>query len=172
MAHDEREVQWWLAQDPAHPRRRRVEEWARFDGIRSRLLRHLVRDPRMWLRQGGNVLAGLMRYALVTGLFLALAPPVLVFWEGVLWPVAEPPPPLPLPAPEGEPPVGGRPALWVLGVLCLLCLVMLDILCGYRLSRWRNVFVATAERLAWAVVDAEPPALRRPGAEPDTMRTP
>jgi hypothetical protein len=131
----------------------------------------------MWVWQGGNVLVGLVRYALFLGVFLVLAPPVLVFWESVLWPAAAPLPRLPLPAPESEPPGGGVPALWSLGVLCLLWLGMLDILCGHRLSHWRNVFVAKAERIAWAVVDAEFPAAgpapRRPGAaEQDTQSAP
>ena len=150
-------VQRWLAHDPAHPRRRRVEEWARFDVIRGLLLQQLRRDVRMWLLQGGNLLRGVARYALVTGLVLVLAPPVLVFWESFLWPVADPSPRLPLPAPESGPPGGGVPALGSLGVICLLWLVLLDILYGHRLSRWRNVFVDQAERIAWAVVDAEAP---------------
>jgi hypothetical protein len=159
-------VQQWLARDPALPRRRSVEEWARFDGIRELLLQQLRRDVRMWLLQGGNVLRGLMRYALVTGLFLALVPPVLVFWEPFLWPVADTPPRLPLPAPEGA------PALWHGVVIGLLGLVLLDILLGCRLSRFRNVFVEKAERVAWAVVTAEPSAgagtaPRRPGVNKD-----
>ena len=150
-------VAQWLARDPARPRRRSPAEWERFGVIRRRLLRHVLRDPRMWVWQGGNVLVGLVRYALFLGVFLVLAPPVLVFWESVLWPAAAPLPRLPLPAPESRPPVEGVPAFLSLGVICLLWLVMLDILCGHCLSRWRNVFVAKAERIAWAVVDAEPP---------------
>lgn len=167
-------VQRWLARDPERPRPRSPAECARFWRIRRLLLRHLVRDTRMWGWQGANVLYGLLRYALFLGVFLVLAPPVLVFWEPFLWPVADSPPRLPLPAPEGGPPVGGVPALGSLGVICLLWLAMLDILCGHRLSRWRNVFVAKAERVAWAVVDAECSAGGGPGprrlgaAEQDT----
>ena len=140
-------VQQWLARDPARPYPRSVEEWARFDVLRARLLRHLVRDLRMWLLQGGNVLGGLARYATYLGLFLVLAPPVLVFWAGVLWPAADPPPRLSLPVLEGA------PTRWTVVVVCLTGLVLLDILLGWRLSRFRNVFVERAERIAWAVVD-------------------
>jgi hypothetical protein len=158
MAHDDREVQQWLARDPACPRWRSPAAWARFGVIRRRLLRHLLRDPWMWGWQGWNVLVGLARYALFLGVFLVLAPPILAFWGSVLWPAAAPLPRLPLPAPESGPPVGGVPVLGSLGVLGLLWLVMLDILCGYRLSRWSNVFMARATRIAWVIVDAEPPA--------------
>lgn len=155
MVHDDNEVQQWLARDPAHPHRRSPAEWARFRVMRRRLLRPLRRDPRLWLLQGGNILGGLARYALFLGGFLVLAPPVLVFWAGVCWPVGDPPPRLSLPVPEGGPPVEGIPGLWSLGGICLAWLVMLDILLGWRLSRFRNVFVARAERIAWAVVDEE-----------------
>ena len=117
------EVQQWLARDPVGPDQGRAAAWARFVLIRSRLLRHLRRDPRMWRLQGRNILRGLARL----GLFLGLAPPVLAFWEPVVW-----------------------PAVVVVGLLGLL---LVDRLLGHRLSRLRNVFVERAERIAWAVVD-------------------
>jgi hypothetical protein len=42
------EVPWWLAREPAHPCQQSAAVWARFGVIRSRLLRHLWRDPCMW----------------------------------------------------------------------------------------------------------------------------
>jgi hypothetical protein len=104
--------------------------------IRRHLLRHLVRDPGMWVLQGKNGLRGLARL----GLGLALAPPVLAFWEPVGWPA-------------------------VVGV-GFLGLVLLDLLLGQRLSGCRNVFVDKAERLAWVAVAAEPPAAAGPAAPP------
>jgi hypothetical protein len=134
------EVQWWLARDPAHPCRQSAAAWARFGVIRSRLLRHLRRDPCMWQLQGRNILRGLARLGM---LGLAPAPPVLAFWEPGRWPV-------------------------VLGV-GYLGLLLVDRLLGQRLSRFRNVFVDQAERLAWVVValetPEEPPAARsHPGS--------
>lgn len=139
------EIQQWLTRDPCGPGPRRVAVWAHFVLLRSRLLRHLQQDPCMWLQQGENILRGLTRL----GLFLGLAPPVLAFWEPVVW-----------------------PAVVVVGFLGLL---LLDRLLGQRLSGFRNVFVDTAERLAWVVVametPEEPPAARsHPGAEHDTTR--
>ena len=121
------EVQQWLTRDPCGPGPRRAATWARFVLIRSRLLRHLQRDPRMWLQQGENILRGLTRL----GLFLGLAPPVLAFWDPVRWPA-------------------------VLGV-GFLGLLLVDRLLGQRLSGFRNVFVDTAERIAWAVLAGETP---------------
>jgi hypothetical protein len=131
---------------------------AHFWRIRRRLLWHLRRDPWMWGLQAMNVLGGLARYATYLGLVLVLAPPVLVFWAEVVWPPAgEPPPRLPFPVPEGGLPAEGGPVLGLLGGIGLAWLVMLDLLLGWRLSRCQNVFVARAERLAWAVLDAETP---------------
>jgi hypothetical protein len=136
----EDEVQQWLAQDPFGPGLRRTVVEARVGMIRSRLLRHLIRDPQMWRLQGRNGLRGLARLGV---LGLAPAPPVLAFWEPVVWPA-------------------------VVGIGCL-GLLLLDRLLGQRLSGWRNVFVARAERIAWAVVATELAAAagtapRRPGA--------
>jgi hypothetical protein len=152
----------WMHQGVAcdAARRRSREEWARFGVIRARLLRQLRRDPWMWVLQGGNVLRGLARSGVYLGLFLVLVPPVLSFWEGVLW------------APADTPPRGSEVvSTWVWrGLLWLMGVVLADLLLGCRLSRVRNVFVDTAERMAWAVVDAAPPAAggagpRRPGAD-------
>jgi hypothetical protein len=123
----EDEVQRWLARDPVGP-----GPWhaaaLRFAVLRSRLLRHLVRDPSLWLEQGRNSLQGLARLGL---LGLAPAPSVLAFWDPVRWPA-------------------------VLGV-GFLGLLLVDRLLGQRLSGFRNVFVDTAERIAWAVLAAETP---------------
>ena len=133
------EVQQWLTRDPCGPGSRRAAA-LRFAVLRSRLLRHLVRDPRLWLEQGRNSLQGLARLGL---LGLAPAPPVLAFWDPVRWPA-------------------------VLGV-GFLGLLLVDRLLGQRLSGFRNVFVDTAERIAWAVLAAETPdegMMRRSSSAP------
>jgi hypothetical protein len=145
MAHHDREMPQWLTRHPADPRRRSVAEWARFGVLRHRLLRQCLRDPSLWLLQGRTVLRVLARYALYLGLFLVLAPPILGFWEAVMWP-----------ADSAAAAPDGILMRWLhRGLLWLLGLVLVDLLLGCRLSRFRNIFVATAERLAWAVVDEE-----------------
>jgi hypothetical protein len=136
MMPPDNEVQQWLTRDPCGPGSQRTAVWARFVLLRARLLRHLRRDPRMWLQQGENILRGLTRL----GLFLGLAPPVLAFWEPVVW-----------------------PAVVVVGCLGLL---LVDRLLGKRLSRFRNVFIDKAERIAWTVVATEPSAAAGPAEPP------